>query len=420
MKMTSWAANLVCVVVVGVAGGGCIAEYEEEGVDTDGAAIINGTPVDALWPRAVRISSPSGSCSGTLIQKLWVLSAAHCGRDWNPSDVTVTYRNAPAPDETVGVTHIIRHPGDLAPGGSVAINLMRLADPLEGLSLFENGEVPLSHADTDTFLGSTATLYGYGGTFDLRRGDFTVTADPNNDDVYFRFATPNALGQSPTNGDSGGGVWLGPFLIGVNTGEEKISGEAFAQWVERRRDCPVYDPNDPPNSGYCSAACPCGAGEGDCDSDSQCEVGLACISNNGAQYGLPSHYDVCAAPPSCPAFDASSPDPSFCSDPACPCGVGEGDCDDNTECGGIQICRHDVGAAVGLPTNWDVCEYPTAPGCPALDLDNPNTGHCTTACPCGLGAGDCDSDAQCRGDLRCGHDNGASFGLPSNYDVCVR
>ena len=42
--------------------------------------------------------------------------------------------------------------------------------------------------------------------------------------------------------------------------------------------------------------------------------------------------------------------------------------------------------------------------------DGPNT--------CGVGEGDCDSDAQCQGDLVCAHDVGHLFGFPSSVDFC--
>ena len=44
---------------------------------------------------------------------------------------------------------------------------------------------------------------------------------------------------------------------------------------------------------YCRDCGPCGDGEGDCDSNAECEEGLVCGMNVGADYGLPAHYDVC-------------------------------------------------------------------------------------------------------------------------------
>lgn len=44
---------------------------------------------------------------------------------------------------------------------------------------------------------------------------------------------------------------------------------------------------------YCRNACPCGVGEGDCDNDNQCADGLHCASNVGADYGFYWKVDVC-------------------------------------------------------------------------------------------------------------------------------
>jgi len=44
---------------------------------------------------------------------------------------------------------------------------------------------------------------------------------------------------------------------------------------------------------YCRNACPCGVGEGDCDNDNQCADGLHCAANVGADYGFYWKVDVC-------------------------------------------------------------------------------------------------------------------------------
>ena len=49
---------------------------------------------------------------------------------------------------------------------------------------------------------------------------------------------------------------------------------------------------------------------------------------------------------------------------------------------------------------------------------------CTSSDQCGEGDGDCDSDAECNGSLKCGQSNGlddncdTSLGFPANYDCC--
>ena len=43
---------------------------------------------------------------------------------------------------------------------------------------------------------------------------------------------------------------------------------------------------------------------------------------------------------------------------------------------------------------------------------------CTSANPCGLNQGDCDSDDECSGDLSCGLDNCVGFGV-TDADCCM-
>ena len=44
---------------------------------------------------------------------------------------------------------------------------------------------------------------------------------------------------------------------------------------------------------YCNPLCPCGEGEGDCDDDTGCQDGLVCKENIGADYGCYSNVDIC-------------------------------------------------------------------------------------------------------------------------------
>ncbi len=177
--------------------------------------------------------------------------------------------------------------------------------------------------------------------------------------------------------------------------------------------CPVFNAGTPSET-HCSAACPCPAGEGDCDSDAQCSPGLVCASDVGPSYGLPVGYDVCeVAGTSCPTFSATSPSVDFCTT-ACPCADGEGNCSDNTECDPGLTCLVDRGPAVDLPTSYDVCMA----ACPPFDASKPNQSHCTGQCPCNAGEGDCDSDGQCAQGT-CVQDNGATYGLPADWDACA-
>jgi hypothetical protein len=128
---------------------------------------------------------------------------------------------------------------------------------------------------------------------------------------------------------------------------------------------------------YCNdPASPCSSGEGDCDSNAQCApgVGLICVPNNGPRFGFASSWDVCAAV-------------------HCANNVLDGD-ETGIDCGGS--CG-------------------TCSGC----LGTPSTETFCSGCQCVSGQGDCDSSSECAAGLICATDNGALFGLPRNYDVCV-
>jgi len=189
--------------------------------------------------------------------------------------------------------------------------------------------------------------------------------------------------------------------------------------------CRTFDP-DSQNANLCNDPnCPCGFGHGDCDSDAQCATGLECNWNVGPKYGMGSTYDVCLAPRSCPDFDAL--EAAFCGDPACPCGVGEGLCRNDAQCGGALLCGKDNMFAVRGPfaslyRTWDMCVHPPFPGCPYYRWDDKSSamnGFCTDECPCSIGQGDCDRKSHCQADLVCAENVGEHFGFSSSVDICA-
>jgi hypothetical protein len=169
-----------------------------------------------------------------------------------------------------------------------------------------------------------------------------------------------------------------------------------------------------PGSGtYCSAACPCGPGGGDCDAegtDTQCQEGLVCDTNVGPAFKMGPDTDVCV-PTACASVTMGTA--SYCT-PGCPCGHGGGDCDATADCMPGLECGTDLGPAFKMSVTSDVC-VPSA--CAAVAL---NTGtFCTPECPCGHGGGDCDADEDCLPGLVCGTDLGPAFAMGATYDVCV-
>ena len=124
---------------------------------------------------------------------------------------------------------------------------------------------------------------------------------------------------------------------------------------------------------YCDFNSPCQAGEGNCKSDAQCDVGLFCQRDIGAQFGFASGIDVCI--------------PTHCRD-----GVRSGD-ETGVDCGGA-FC---------------------AP-CALLPPGHPD--YCRTTL-CAAGEGDCDNDSECQPGLGCKSGVGESYGFTASTDVCV-
>merc|ERR1712079_393174 len=110
-----------------------------------------------------------------------------------------------------------------------------------------------------------------------------------------------------------------------------------------------------------------------------------------------------------------------CCNNSTPCGLGQGDCDYDSDCAGNLVCGYD-NCAAGSPS-LDCCVAPVS----NTTTNNNNTATCdptmndwsccTVSAPCGVGLGDCDGDNDCAGDLVCGLNNCAAG--DSGLDCCM-
>ncbi len=225
---------------------------------------------------------------------------------------------------------------------------------------------------------------------------------------YCRDCGPCRGGEGDCDGDAecGGGLVCA---------EEAGAGFGLAAEVDvcRKADaCPV-EPGDPD---FCTLCGPCGFGEGDCDDDLQCQDGLFCLDDVGADYGFDETIDVCGhqANRFCPLPPGHRDYCEVCG----PCDLGEGNCKADSECSALSLeCVENVGARFGFRRGTDVCLFAGTGGeCPFAP------GHrlfCTACGRCGVGEGDCDGDRQCKSGLRCADGAGPEFGLGAGIDVCV-
>ena len=158
----------------------------------------------------------------------------------------------------------------------------------------------------------------------------------------------------------------------------------------------------------CTFASPCGINEGDCDNNFECQGELMCGIDNCINLlpsdNFPSTHDCCFAAAS--KCGGSQTDTASCCTSVSPCGINEGDCDDNFECQGVLMCGIDncinILPSDDIPSTHDCCYSPfLCDGNSSNDIDS----CCRTWNPCGENEGDCDSNAECHEGLVCGTNN---------------
>ncbi len=93
---------------------------------------------------------------------------------------------------------------------------------------------------------------------------------------------------------------------------------------------PGVDPKPVGHLDYCRDSGPCGVGEGDCDTNSECQSGLVCAQVKGVDTCQGSVSTTTTTTLPVGHFD-------YCRDFG-PCGVGQGDCDKNSECRSGLVC----------------------------------------------------------------------------------
>ncbi|MEM9491625.1 MAG: serine protease, partial [Myxococcota bacterium] len=221
------AAGLACLVV-GAAGCDLTAESERPVTEDDSFEVIGGQTVSpGSRPWQVRMSVPGFAhwCGGSLIDRRWVLTAAHCVDGWSATDITVTAgdhnRNQSDGTEQVrAVDSIVVHPSY---NDTQITNDVALVELSAAVSL--NSRVQLIRmADDNDGAGLTATVSGWGNTSPgsgsaglLQEADLPVRSKSScdNESSLFRDLQSNEICAGFADGDSGGchGDSGGPLVV---------------------------------------------------------------------------------------------------------------------------------------------------------------------------------------------------------------
>ncbi len=266
-------------------------------------------------------------------------------------------------------------------------------------------------------------------------------------------------------------AWL-VGLVAVSACGAGDAGEQTGEWSDGLRKGQPGAANG--DQDYCGdPANPCTLGEGDCDGNAQCAAGLVCTTGAGPRFALGT-VEVCV-PPSCAnrvwdanecfvdcggtsacgpcigapltkSCGATAGSPGYCRNPNQRCGVGEGDCNGDAECQPGLQCKAGAGPQFGFSAGTDVCLSATCnnrvwdanecgvdcggtSGCNACTTliesktcggTNGGSNYCRNPNQrCGVGEGDCDSDAECAPGLQCKVGAGARFGFSAGTDVCL-
>jgi len=200
----------------------------------------------------------------------------------------------------------------------------------------------------------------------------------------------------------------------------------------------VCSPGHPSGLGELKSCCtnhgPCPENIGDCSSDSDCQGEMMCFRNVGQAYGYNNQVDVCVNKDintdhacSRTGFLHGPGETGGCCTPDNQCPHGVGDCNTDADCQGELMCFQNVGQAYGyVKRSVDVCvnkKINTDHACSRTESPNgpgEKGGCCTPDNKCPLGVGDCNTDADCEGNLRCAQNVGNHYGyFQRKVDVCV-
>ncbi|XP_026108466.1 trypsin-like [Carassius auratus] len=189
------------------------------------------------WQVSIHVSGSSHNCGGTLINKDWVLSAAHCFQDFVLSDVVMYFgrlsQSGSNPDETSRTaSQVFNHPDYNSPPFDNDIALVQLSSSVTFSDYIK--PVCLAAAGSVFGAGTESWVTGWGrlqaGALQLpdmlQEVMIPIVSDSDCEKAYEGTFTSNMLcagllnqgGKGPCQGDSGGPILSSNSSLWIQSG----------------------------------------------------------------------------------------------------------------------------------------------------------------------------------------------------------
>ena len=298
--------------------------------------ILGGTPATlGQFPSVVAIEVGGGLCTGTLIDKEWVLTAAHCVQGMSPSGIRVHFNTVninQSAGRVVNVAMAIAKPQfSISDLGANDIGLIKLAMPVTDIA-----PVPVNLEASKAPIGIKVTMVGFGATAQGGGGSIGVEYVVEQTSVACSFGAgsdANLLcfnqvsGKGKCQGDSGGPSFA--MIDGrlVQVGVTSFGDQTCSQFgADTRTDA---------ERAFLLQHVP----QLECTTDADCPAGRMCFLKRciAQPFGPGGLGAECTNGSQCDSQQcASDGDDSYCS---MTCTVGaEGGCPEGLECQSPGAC----------------------------------------------------------------------------------